>query len=41
MKVDGGKAALAFDHVGGGLIAKELVPTTTAEPNRSAAPPGA
>ena len=42
MKVDGDKATLAFDHVGGGLIAKELVPTddgrTKSEPT---APPGA
>jgi sialate O-acetylesterase len=27
MKVDGNKAVLNFDHVGGGLVAKELVPT--------------
>src|SRR5438552_10244677 len=27
MKVDGNKAVLSFDHVGGGLTAKELVPT--------------
>ena len=27
MKVDGGKATLQFDHVGGGLVAKELAPT--------------
>jgi sialate O-acetylesterase len=27
MKVNGDKAVLSFDHVGGGLVAKELVPT--------------
>jgi sialate O-acetylesterase len=27
MKVEGNKAVLSFDHVGGGLMAKELVPT--------------
>ena len=27
MKVNGSKAVLSFDHVGGGLVAKELVPT--------------
>ena len=27
VKFDGGKAVLSFDHVGGGLVSKELVPT--------------
>ena len=38
-KFDGGKATLKFDHVAGGLVGKEMVPTL--EEERTLAPPGA
>ena len=31
MKIDGNKAMLSFDHAGGGLVAKEMVPTDAAQ----------
>ena len=35
MKVDGGRAVLSFDDVGGGLVAKELEPTNPRENNKT------
>src|SRR5262249_23070914 len=29
LKIDGNKAVLSFDHVGGGLVSKEMAPTDT------------